>query len=57
VFCVLEQVRIPASDFRRVCAAKLRNALGYCVFLSRTMTRVTGACDGGHPPVLGCCAL
>ena len=48
VFRILEHVRIPASDFGRVLRSKMRNVLGYCVFLLRTMTEVTRGCDGGH---------
>jgi len=48
VFRVFEQVRIPAPNFGRVLRSKLRNILGYCVFLPRTMIEVTGVCDMGH---------
>ena len=51
MFQILEQVPIPAPDSRRDLRAKLRNILGYLVFLAGTMIEVTGTCDGRHSAV------
>jgi len=54
MFQVLEQVPIPAPDSRRDLRAKLRNILGYLVFLAGTMIEVTGTCDGRHDETCFC---
>ncbi len=48
----LNKFVFPAQGFESDPRAKLRNALGYLLFPSGTMIKVTGACDARHLAVL-----